>query len=276
VVSVASVAFAQPTALYPRDPEARPINPQPLPTRSAWDRAGMLGFELELRGVFMYAGGESPALAPNLYSSNISGNPTGDILQGTEAPYGYDPFGLSLAAGYRFLPYLSAGAFFTYAAFLALDNTDTGDYKDSTSQLQRKLWTLGAYARYYLTTLSSRLQPWVDLGFGYSDDTASYTRIANQGSAGGPAINNYYIEEKGLIVPLNVGLDWRLAPVFSVGPTLGYARVFPLSGCVQVDADPRSPVQSVNTCDSSVVNARGYGVFYGGIYLKVTIGPPAR
>ena len=88
---------------------------------------------------------------------------------------------------------------FTYASFYALDGTDTGDYTDTTSQLQRQMWTLGAYGRYYFTQFHSRLQPWVELGLGYSDDNASYVRAPGQRRPRRqqPETQAYYLDGEG-------------------------------------------------------------------------------
>jgi hypothetical protein len=248
-----------------------------LPAASAWETRGLLGVEAQIRGAMMFPSSASPVQAPGLYSGlNVAGDPTGDILRGRESPYGIEPFGFGATAGYRFLPWLSAGVFFSYATFQANDGTDSGDYRDGTSQLNRVMWTLGAYGRYYVTFWTSRLHPWVELGVGYAGDSASYARGVLQGSSANPPLNIYTLTAKGLVLPLSVGLDWRLAPVFSMGPTVGYERVIPISDCVQVDADSTSPAPSVDTCDSSVVEAHGYGVFSAGIYAKLTLGPQAR
>jgi hypothetical protein len=252
----------------------------PEASASDWDVKGFLGWEIEARGGFMLPDSSSPVTAPGLIPGLAGpGNPTGDILNGTENPYSYDPFGFSLTAGYRFLPFLSAGVFFDYANFQTNDGTDTGDYADSTSQLQRQVWQLGVYGRYYLTTLSRRFHPWAEIGVGPTEDTASYTRILGSSAA----TTNYYLSYWGIATALKVGLDWRLSPFFSVGPVLGYSRTFGLSGNVQVC--PQSSSESGN-CDttspnykntsSSPVTTSGYGMFFGGIYLKLTLGPSLR
>jgi hypothetical protein len=244
-----------------------------LPPASAWERLGLRGVELQVRAGLMLPDASSPVRAPTLYPY-VSGDATGDILEGKESPYGPDFLGVSIALGYRIWPWLSVGAFFSYATFQPQDGTDTGDYPDTTSQLERQYWSLGAYGRYYFTRLHPRLQPWVELGAGYSDDNANYERAATQASGtGGAELSQYLLEEQGLVVPIVVGLDWRLAPVFSVGPSIGYSRIFPLRGCVTVNVDQQSPVQGTNTCSSPPVSANGYGVFFGGIYVKLTFGP---
>ncbi|HEY3819101.1 MAG TPA: hypothetical protein VGL81_18155 [Polyangiaceae bacterium] len=246
------------------------------PATSAWDRLGLHGIEVEVRLGFMLPDGSSPVQAPNLYpSSTVTGDPTGDILRGTEHPYGLEPLGIVVTAGYRLLPSLSLGAFFSYASFDSLDGTDTGDYSDSTSQLQRQMWTLGAYGRYYFTQFHRRLQPWVELGLGYSDDNASYVRGSTQASNGQPETSLYQLEEKGIVARLTAGLDWRLAPVFAVGPWVSYERVIPAEGCVQIQVDSESPVAGVNECGGPV-QAHGYGVVSGGIALKLTVDPWPR
>ena len=161
--------------------------------------SGLLGIELEVRAGVMLPDSVSPVLAPGFYPT-LGGDPTGDILEGKEKPYVLDPFALSIAGGYRFLPLLSAGVFFDYANYQVNDGTDTGDYNDSgggtTAWLERQMWQLGAYVRYYLTTLHPRLQPWVELGVGYSQDTASYTPAGTQQEAGRPPAVKYYLCSK--------------------------------------------------------------------------------
>jgi hypothetical protein len=212
-------------------------------------------------------------LAPNLYPAGISGNPTGDILQGKEAPYSYDPFAVGVSAGYRVLPELSTGLMFSYASFQATDGTDTGDYVDGTNLLRRQMWSLGVYGRYYLTTWTPRLHPWVELGVGYFDDKAQYVRGGSMTINANVETEEFYLEDKGFVVPITLGLDWRLAPAFAVGPMLGYERAFPTEGCVNTVVDMNSPYPGMNTCDSRTVQANGFGVFFGGIFAKVTIGP---
>jgi len=257
----------------------------PEAAASDWDVKGFLGWEFEARAGFVLPDSASPVTAPGILPGGPgAGTPTGDILYGSEKPYSYDPFGFSLAAGYRFLPFLSAGVFFDYANFQTNDGTDTGDYSDGTSQLQRQVWQLGVYGRYYLTTLSRRLHPWAEIGIGPTEDTASYTRIlAGMGTITAQT-TNYYLTYWGIATNVKIGLDWRLSPWFSVGPVLGYSRTFGLSGNVQVC--PQSPDESGN-CDttspnyiqsksSSPVTTSGYGMFFGGIFLKVTLGPSLR
>jgi hypothetical protein len=252
----------------------------PEAAASDWDVKGFLGFEFEVRGGFVVPEAASPVTAPGLLpGGNTDGGGTGNVLYGSEKPYSYDPFGFSLAGGYRFLPFLSAGIFFDYGNFQVNDGTDTGDYHDGTSQLQRQVWQLGVYGRYYLTTLSRRLHPWAEIGVGATEDTASYVRPLGSGSP--PPPTNYYLTYWGIATNLKVGLDWRLSPWFSVGPVLGYSRVFGLSGNVQVcpeksgSCDTTSP-NYVQGTSSSPVTASGYGMFFGGIFVKLTLGPSLR
>jgi hypothetical protein len=272
-----AVARAQISPTDPNAPErnsfvAAPPPPAP-PQPSAWERVGMSGFELQLRVGVTVPEGSSPVRAPNLYPP-ITGDAVGDILRGKESPYGPDFLGLTVALGYRIFPWLSVGASFSYATFNVLDGTDTGDSPDYTSQLERQYWSLAAYGRYYFVGLSPRLQPWVELGFGYSDDNANYYRNTIQKSgSGGPELQQYLLEDRGLLASLTAGLDWRLAPVFSVGPSVGYSRIFPLKGCVTVNVDSMSPVPGVDTCSSSTVSTNGYGLFFAGAFVKLTFDP---
>jgi hypothetical protein len=237
----------------------------------------MHGFEVAVRGGIMVPESASPVQAPNFYPTGTPAD-VGDILRGVEHPYGFDPFGIAVSAGYRFFPWLSVGLSFTYASFYALDGTDTGDYVDSTSQLQRQMWTLGVYGRYYFTQFHSHLQPWAELGLSYSGDTASYVRGGSQASNGQAETQAYYLTEAGLDVRAMLGLDWRLAPVFAVGPWVSYERVVPIQACVEIDVDTNAPTSEQqfsgqNRCSNPPVQGNGYGVVAGGIGVKVTFDP---
>ncbi len=272
---------------------------------TSWQVSGLLGFELEGRFGIMLPDSISPVLAPSLYPNAGNPGPTqadpiGQILRGTESPYTIDPVAVSIAAGYRFLPYLSAGAFFDYANFEVLDGTDQGS-ADSTSQLERQVWQLGAYVRFYGVaqdathpgfpylpgSIFERLQPWVEIGAGYAQDTASYVRSSTTCSSGGsvaPCLQNYYLSYNGIVTNLRVGLDWRLAPIFSVGPVLGYGHTFGTSSCADSEIgtadNPTSGLPAANTCAAGYKGpqstANDYGIFFGGIYAKVTLGPDVR
>jgi hypothetical protein len=267
---------------------------------SSWAVAGLLGFELEVRGAFMLPDEASPVLAPNLYNNPSNPQATGNILRGIDSPYGFDPFGVEITAGYRILPYLSVGGFFQYANY-----SDNGNETDSASQLQRQAWQLGGYVRFYGVPtgeghtsfpyfdapIFDRLSPWVELGVGYTQDTASYVlsgvQASNSPGNTGPVTQDMYLTYNGIVANLRIGLDWRLAPIFSLGPVLGYGRAFGVSACADSEpaVDPSNPtanpgLNAENTCASgykgSQAEANGFGVFFGGIYLKVTLGPDVR
>jgi hypothetical protein len=100
----------------------------------------------------------------------------------------------------------------------------------------------------------------------------------------GPEQEDIYLEERGVVFRATAGLDWRLAPVFSVGPWAAYERVVPITGCVEISipVDPnggpmQNPQQSIpNTCGGSTIQAHGYGVVSGGLALKLTVDPWPR
>lgn len=260
----------------PRPPEA------PL---SAFERVGMRGFELELHAGVQFGGSDSPVQAPTLWNGQ-NGNaaargaildPSGanGIGQGFSA-YGVDPFAFGASLGYRFHRNVSVGAFFTYAQYSSQNGADSGDAPDGTSRLSRQQFNIGVYGRYYFT-FNRRLQPWVELGVGYNGDVAVYSRPVGAATNGaGPETGDYTLRQNGIVVPLMVGLDVRPTPNVSVGPTLGYWRVFPINGCLEVVLDNLSPVPATSTCDSPPVTNSGYGVFFGGLYAKVTIDPFTR
>jgi opacity protein-like surface antigen len=284
-----SVARAQSRA-DAADPTTLAARAAPPPA-TAWDAFGMRGIELELGGGIQTGGGNSPVQAATLWptTSGSNGFPRGTLLDPTTAsaigqgftPYTFDPFAISARVGYRLRHDLSVGVFFSFAQYLVLDGADTGDAPDSTSQLQRQQVTVGAYARYYFVHFHRRFQPWVSAGVGFNYDVAAYTRPI--GSASGaigaqPETGNYLLQQEGVVVPLAIGLDWRLAPVFSIGPTVGFSHVFALKGCVEVDEDQYQQAQTPaqNTCQSPPVQSFGYENFYAGIYAKVTFYPLTR
>lgn len=271
------------------DVSSRGVRAAPPPP-NAWQAFGMRGFEIEVGGMLQTGGGNSPVQAPTLWpTSGASGGfPRGTILDPATAatlspsqayaPYSLDPFALSIRVGYRILRDLSVGVFFSFAQYDVNDGADSGLSPDSTSQLERQQVTLGAYARYYFTRfVVPHLQPWILLGAGFNYDIAAYTRPIGQATGGmagaNPETGNYILQQDGIVVPAAAGLDWRLAPVFSVGPTVGFARIFPLKGCVEIDVDQYSPLPGQNTCSSPPVVSYGYDNFYAGVYAKITFDP---
>jgi hypothetical protein len=107
------------------------------------------------------------------------------------------------------------------------------------------------------------------------DDSASYAHPVGMLSNGaGPDNGNYLIDYHGLTIPLAIGLDWRLAPIFAVGPFVTYEQAIPLGGCVQITVDQTvGSVGPVNSCDGGVVQTHAYGSLLAGFYAKVTFDP---
>jgi hypothetical protein len=253
----------------------------PEPPASPWDLAGLRGFEIQGLGGVAYGGDSSPLQAPNVYPAQTQKlNPAGTILYpaggnatGTSFnPYAYDPFAFAFFVGYRALAAWSFGAFLSYANY-GTNADSNGNFADGTWGLERVRISGGLYARYYVTTWSSRLQPWAEVGVGYVDDSASYSHPIGFGvsNGGGQDNGNYLISYRGITVPIGIGLDWRLAPVFAVGPFVLYEEAFPLGGCVQITVDQAiGAVGPVNTCSGGVVQTRPYGSLFGGIQAKLT------
>jgi opacity protein-like surface antigen len=253
------------------------------PPASAWDVSGLRGIEVQASGGVAYGGGNSPVRAPNVYGGAFPDiNPAGTILNPAGAPpgqgfspYSYDPFGFAFSAGYRRFPSWSFGGFFSYANYSSNDvDPNTGDQPDGSGGLERVRWAIGLYARYYLTTLSSRLQPWAQVGIGYVNDSASYAHPGPELLLGGGPDNlNYLLHYHGLTIPVALGLDWRLAPAFAVGPFVTYEQAVPINGCVEITVDETvGSVGPVSTCDRSVVETHSYGSVFAGIFGKLTFG----
>jgi hypothetical protein len=272
----------------PIDPSSYAERAAPPPV-SSFLTTGLRGIELELRGMVQHGGADSPVQAPTLWAGQGgTADMRGSILDPSGAagighqysPYGIDPLAFGATLGYRFHPNFSAGVFFSFASYMALNNADNGDAPDLTSRLARQQWNLGVYGRYYLVQLHRRFQPWVEIGVGYNGDIAVYSRPIGErtgaGSGAGPETGDYTLRQDGIVVPVTLGLDIRPSPVFSLGPMLGYWRVFPVHGCVEVVLDQYSPVPATNTCAAPPVENHGYGTIFGGIFAKVTLDPFTR
>jgi hypothetical protein len=292
---LAPAPAARAQAVPPPDapPAGQPFQRAPEAPVSAFERVGLHGFEVEVGGGVMSGGSDSPVQAPTLFVVNGQdlGGPANGFARGTLldpngaaaagkyfAPYSIDPLAFSTRIGYRLRRYLSLGVFFTFAQYLVQSGADSGDAPDFTGRLARQQASVGLYARYYFTQFNRRLQPWVSLGVGYNYDAASYSRPIGQATGGQPETGDYILQQHGVIVPVGIGLDVRLSPVFTVGPAIGYSRVFPVHGCVEVDLDTQAQpgLTGQNTCNSPPVQNNGYDNLFGGIYAKVTIDPFAR
>jgi hypothetical protein len=291
-LGLAAVAYALPAQGDGSSEVVTSRRRAPEPPSSTWDTAGLRGFEVEAFGGIAYGGGDSPIQAPSIYGTAFaSQNPAGTILNPAGAraimpmsqsftPYSYDPFGFAFSVGYRIAPAFSVGGFLSYANYGNNADSSSGDFVDGTGGLERVRWAAGVYGRYYLTFWSSRLQPWVQIGVGYVDDSASYAHPVGMLSNGaGPDNGNYLLQFHGLTFPLAIGLDWRLAPVFAVGPFVSYEEAVPLNGCVQITVDQAlgtGNVGNVNTCDGSIVQGHAYGNLLAGIFAKLTFDPFPR
>jgi hypothetical protein len=294
VVALPSVASAQTwsSRADQADPSSRAARAV-QPPADAWQAFGMRGIEIELGGGVQTGGSNSPVQSSTLFGD--AGGPTNGFARGSIldpaggssigqgfSPYSVDPFAFSARVGYRLTHELSFGVFFSFAQYLVNDGADTGDAPDGTSQLQRQQVTVGAYARYYFTHVHRRLQPWVSLGVGLDYDIAAYTRPLGGATgmmSGQPETGNFILQQEGIVVPLAVGLDWRLAPNFAIGPTFGYSHIFAIKGCIEVDVDQYANPNlngGANTCSSPPVQNFGYDNFYAGIFAKVTFYPITR
>jgi hypothetical protein len=164
---------------------------------------------------------------------------------------------------------VSAGLFGAY------QTVGGSDPQDGTSGTQRAAWMIGAYGRVYFWKLSSRVKPWLQLGLGYYDDKQTYARPM-QAAGGQPTTADWTLEYTALAIPFAVALDVRLGPTIAVGPMIEYARMIPLSGCVQI----QTPIAtgSTSACtnragDPKIVDAQGTSDFFAGVFAKWTFCP---
>jgi hypothetical protein len=258
-------AFAQ--EFRPRSAESpgEAARNAPPPPTATFESHGMRGVELMARLGFGVLGSSSPVVYAPQGSDKMS--EPGDIFAGRAKPYSGD-LSWSLGAGYRIAPIVSAGLFGAY------QSAGTSDPQDGTSGTQRAAWMLGAYGRVFWWQLSARVQPWLQLGLAYYDDTQKYGRPI-QTAGGQPTTADWTLEYRALAVPVALAVDLRLGAAMAVGPIVEYARLIPLSGCMSVVTPIATGSTSACTngaSDPKIVGTQGTGDFFAGVFAKWTFG----
>ena len=227
--------------------------------------AHLRGMELMLRPGLGAAGSGSPVgFQPG---PNVSLPDPPALLQGA-SPYGVGFIGQA-SLGYRFHPFVSAGIRGGYRV------SSASALSDGSQNVSRTAWDAGFYVRAYPLAGSDpirrHLDPWIGVGVEYMHDTQSF-RHPTASNAG--TINaDWTIDHHAVSVPIGIGVDYRVAPMFSVGPSFEYAFAVPVAGCAAVSANGFS---GASYCSNSgdgqkFMTASGYGVWSAGLDLKVTL-----
>lgn len=234
------------------------------PSESTSER-GLSGFELSIRPGYGSASASSPVTyeaAPLAYHPD-----PGALYSGSAAPYGAG-FAGQAAAGYRFLPIMSAGAY----AETRSSSVDALD--DGSSDVSRSAFGLGIYGRGYAPMLLRDFDPYLELGVGYVKDTQSYRR--NVATTVGAIPGDWRLTHHGVAVPVTLGVSYRVLPMLALGPSVRYAYVFGAGACLKESVStPLGGVSSSNCSDASsaqrVTRADSYGVWSAGLDLRLTL-----
>ena len=234
--------------------------PEPAASMAAEDRRG---FELMLRPGYGSAGDKSPVVYEPAGLAVLANPPgSGDVYGGKSGIYG-GGFAGDVSAGYRFLPFMSAGV------YAEMRSSSAKDPKDDTTDLSRSAWGTGFYVRGYLPTLHEKIDPWVSLGVGYVQDTQTYKRAVT-GSA------EWTLRHHGVAVPLGLGVDYRVADFFAVGPSFRYSFVNQAGGCLEVSAQTALGSATNKQCTDAdefrrITKTNSYGAWSVGLDLRLTL-----
>jgi hypothetical protein len=234
------------------------------------DERGRRGFEAMLRPAYGSAGGGSPVVyrRPPAYDQfGLADDDLGRVFRGETEPYG-GGFAGELSAGYRFLPLASAGLY----GQLRSSSADAVD--DGTKDLSRSAWGAGFYGRFYLSMLHESLDPYLQIGVGYAQDTQKFKRAVATNV--GPLEADWEIKHHGVVLPLGLGIGYRVIPMLGIGPSFRYDLVFPAGGCLKASASFGGISDSNSFCTDKedftrITEAEAYGVWSVGLDLKLTL-----
>lgn len=259
--STACLAFVLSTAATAAAADPAKAEPE-APAPDAAAPKGQRGLELMLRPGYGAAGDVSPVQydpKPLVVFANPPG--TGDVYAGTAKPYG-GGFAGDVSVGYRFLPFMSAGI------YAELRSSSAESVNDGTSDLSRSGWGSGMYVRGYFPMVHPSLDPWVSVGVGYAQDTQTYKRAGI----------DWELKHHGVAVPLGLGIDYRVAPMFAIGPSFRYAFVSGAGGCLKLSTTVSGLGSASNKqCTDAdefrrITKAESYGAWSVGLDLRLTLG----
>lgn len=190
--------------------------------------AHLSGLEIMVRPTLGGAGAASPIVA-SPSARTASGVPS--ILSGA-TPYGAS-LGAGAQLGFRFHPLVSAGLRGDFGTVSASAPSD------GTKELSRSWQSAGLYVRAYPLALSPSVRRWVDpwiaAGITYMHDGQRFGLPAKT-SAGTTVDAEWQLDSHAIGVPLAVGLDYRVTPALSVGPSFEWILTSPIAGCAKQSA----------------------------------------
>ena len=224
------------------------------------------GLEIMVRPGYGSAASDSPIRFQPGPNVQTAGDP-GALLQGA-APYGGGFVGQAFL-GFRFHPVISGGL------RGGLRTTSAAALSDGTTNLSRSSWDAGLYVRGYPLALNESIRrhidPWIGVGVEYMRDTQSFQRPV-PASTGGAVNADMTLDHHAVAVPIGVGVDYRIHPMLSVGPSFEYAIASALAGCVKTAAAgfAGSTYCSNDGPGREVIKANQYGVWSASLDVKVT------
>ena len=209
------------------------------------------GFEIMLRPAYGSAGSKSP-ITKEAGSAFDPRTDPGKVFNGDASPYGGGFVG-ELSAGYRFLPFLSAGV----AAGIRSSSASSVD--DGTSDLKRSAFTAGPYVRAYFFMVPV-VEPWISIGVAYMSDEQTYKRSAIDWS----------LQHHGVAVPITIGVDYPVIDMLSIGPSFQYTTVAQAGGCLKGSAGGTS-VSECTDAKVKIPKTDNYSVWSIGLNLRLTL-----
>lgn len=214
--------------------------------------------------------GAAPSTSPVRYEASplVRFADPGALLQGA-SPYGTGFIGQAFL-GYRFHPLVSVGL------RAGTRSASASALTDGSSNLARSAWDVGLYVRAYPLALSEStrkfLDPWLSVGVEYLHDAQTFQRpVALSGGGSIPA--DWTLTHHAVAVPLGFGVDYRILPMLSVGPSFEYAIASGVTGCAKASAAGYSSNTFCSDEDpgKQVIKAKTYGVWSVGLDVKVTL-----
>lgn len=262
LVLVSGNALAEPTKKV--EPAKTTTTSASLPaadadrSTDADERRGLTGLEIVLRPSFGGAGSASPVK----YTGPTDPRTDPGAVATGASPYSAGFVGQAML-GYRFHPIVSGGL------RAGLRQASASATNDGATDLKRSSWDAGFYVRAYplamTPSVAKHLDPWVGVGVGYMRDTQSYKRPLT----GVPV--DWTLDHHAVAVPLGIGVDYRVHPLVSLGPSFEYTLANSVAGCMKAAAAGGGSTYCSNESPGDkVIKSDGYGVWTAGLDVKAT------
>lgn len=252
--------------------DVTPLQPAPVPADAPAvapapkTEEHLRGLEIMVRPGYGSAASDSPIRFQPSPNVQTAGDP-GALLRGA-APYGGGFVGQAFI-GFRFHPIISGGL------RGGLRTTSAAALSDGSTNLSRSSWDAGFYVRAYPLALNGAIRkhidPWIGVGVEYMRDTQSFQRQVPTST--GAAVNaDTTLDHHAVAVPIGLGVDYRIHPMLSVGPSFEYAISNAIAGCVKQAAPgfSGSTLCSSESPGREVIKANQYGVWSASLDVKVT------